>query len=440
MILHLQIVEAKDIPRMDPAPFTADPFVLFRLSTIDEEYQTKVIKQNLRPVWNEEFHIPFNPTKNPILHMELFDWDKLTKNDLISTRDFQISDYEPGKVFDKWVDFFAAPKVKKPGQVHLVFHIADPHEIPFKEREPEPAPVVKSVKKIEPEPEPELEPEPEPEPEIPVDKYQPYKEQELKNDATEEEKEEYDYNHKIRQLTELISTSTDGYLKPINFCYVDRLINIRGRNRPIAIFLKPVSSELSENGVFIYDTTRMAKDKAIYFFVHSSNSNNLNSKTLKTLEQFGEQIIQSLSTESNCTNIIRINDMNSPEFDKMIHQMGGHKRMIQKEGNYGDELIVERSFFKEKLSAKIFSGTKRTTCGSVDFDSVPQNGAMVINPKDFALYLYLDNIDPKNDEEKQSLMTAIEWMKNQPNFDKKELFVFDKSRIPSTVQLFVKKS
>lgn len=47
---------------------------------------------------------------------------------------------------------------------------------------------------------------------------------------------------------------------------------------------------------------------------------------------------------------------------------------------------------------------------------------MVIDSSDFALYLYLDNIDPKNDEEKKALLQAIDWMKYQPKYDKKELF------------------
>ena len=143
MILHLRIIEAKDIPKMDVIG-TADPFVLFKLTPSLEEYQTRVIKQNTTPVWNETFHIPFNPNTKPILHMELFDWDKCTANDLISTRDFQIGEYEPGAVFDKWYEFFAAPKVKKPGQVHLVFHIAEPNEEPFVKREPKPI-ITKSI-------------------------------------------------------------------------------------------------------------------------------------------------------------------------------------------------------------------------------------------------------------------------------------------------------
>lgn len=71
-ILHLRIVEAKDIPKMDVVG-TADPFILFKLSPSPEQYQTKIIKQNPNPVWNEEFHIPFEIGKFAVLHMELFD-------------------------------------------------------------------------------------------------------------------------------------------------------------------------------------------------------------------------------------------------------------------------------------------------------------------------------------------------------------------------------
>lgn len=445
MILHLKVLEAKDIPKMDVIG-TADPFVIFNLSPSEDEYQTKVIKQNPRPVWNEEFHIRFDPNTRAILHMELFDWDKFTPNDLISTRDFEVSKYEPGNVIDEWYPFFAAPNVPKPGIVHLMIHVALPHEEPFVKREL----VSKEIKieadvpevKLEEE---EIEEEKEEEVEPPVEtnqgddeiviideknKYVEVPEAPLADDATEKDKEDFEYNHKIRNLTQMINTLTDGYLKPINFCYVDRLINIRGKKNPIAVFLKPVSSELSPSGVFVYDTTRMPKGKALYFFIGPESQ--------KNLEKFGEQILQALSKESNCDNIIRIRDMDSPDFQRMIHQMGGHKRMILKSKNYGDELVFQNSFFAEKLQIRMFDGTKKTCCASIDIDGVPQNGALVINPSDFALYLYLDNIDPKNDEEKQSLITAIQWMKNQKNFDKRELFIFDKTRIPTTVQLIRK--
>ncbi|KAK8880918.1 hypothetical protein M9Y10_003619 [Tritrichomonas musculus] len=426
-ILHIRAIEAKDIPKMDVIG-TADPFLLFKLVPSPEKYQTKVVKQNPNPVWNEEFHIPFEIGKSAILHMELYDWDKVSLNDLVSTRDFEIDKYEPGQVIDQWYDFFPGPGVKQPGKVHLVIHVSELDEEPFQTRQA--APQTRS----------QPEPEPEPEQDSQVlerdidtstlkEKYVEYTEPPLKSDATKEDKEEYDYNHKVRQLTQTINTISNGYLKPINFCYVDRLINIRGRKRPIAVFLKPVSSELSPSGVFIYDTTRMPKDKALYFFVGPESQ--------KSLEQFGEKILDDLSKETKCQNIIRITDMKSPNFQKMVHQMGGNQIMILKPKNYGDELVFERSFFTEKLHMRLFEKDQKTTCSVIDFDSVPKNGVLVIDPSDFALYLYVDNIELKNDDEKKSLISAIEWMKNQPRFDKRELFVFDRSRIPSTVQLLL---
>ena len=423
MLLHLRAVEAQGIPKMDVIG-TADPFLLFQLAPFPDKYQTRVIKQNPNPTWNEEFHIPFQPGKSAVLHMMLYDWDRVSANDLVSTRDFEIDKYEPGKVIDEWYDFFPGPRIKKPGKVHLVIHVADPEEEPFVERKMQ----SKTQCEVQTHTE-EVETVPEIDPSTIKEKYVEFKEIPLPSNASKEDKEEFNYNHKIRNLTQLINTTTNGFLKPINFCYVDRLINIRGVKRPIAVFLKPVSSELSPSGVFIYDTTRMQKDKTLYFFIGPESQGNL--------EQFGEQILASLSAESKCNNIIRIRDMQSPEFHKMVHQMGGHERMILKPKNYGEELVFERSFFTEKLRVKLFDGDKRTTLSLIDFGSVSKNGALVIDPNDFALYLYLDNIDPKNDEEKKALLTAIEWMKNQPRYDKRELFVFDKSRIPSTVNLLI---
>lgn len=133
MILHIRAVEAKGIPKMDVIG-KADPYLSLRLSSSSTQYKTKVVKKCYEPVWNEEFHIKVNPASDEVLHLELYDWDKVSNDDLISTRDFEIAAFVPGKVSDIWTTFFKAPKVKKPGKVHLVFHLANEGDTPFVEK------------------------------------------------------------------------------------------------------------------------------------------------------------------------------------------------------------------------------------------------------------------------------------------------------------------
>lgn len=133
--LHIKAIEAKNLPRMDVAPYTVDPYLTFRLSSNPSKItKTKYIKQNYNPVWNEEIHLKVNPELNEVLHVELFDHDTLSKDDLISTRDFELSYFPLGKVVDSYHTFFKARGVKKPGQVRLAFHLAKEGDEPFVEK------------------------------------------------------------------------------------------------------------------------------------------------------------------------------------------------------------------------------------------------------------------------------------------------------------------
>lgn len=135
MILHVRACDAKDVPKMDVGTGTCDPFLVFKLrSKPNERHKTKVIKKTYEPVWNEEFHFPIKKGVDEVLHVELKDWDRLSANDLISTRDFEINSFQLGKVIDWRDSFFVAPKVEKPGRVHLIFHLANEGDEPFKEK------------------------------------------------------------------------------------------------------------------------------------------------------------------------------------------------------------------------------------------------------------------------------------------------------------------
>lgn len=259
-------------------------------------------------------------------------------------------------------------------------------------------------------------------------RFEEFPEQPLEDDAPEEVKEEHAWNHNVRQITKTINHISNGNLKAINFCYVDRLINVRGKNRPIAFFLRPLSSELSPSGVFIYDTTRILKDNALYLFVGPEAD--------EFLEGLGEKLLDLMIESTKCHNIIRIKrDMNCPDFQRMIHQMGGNKVMIQTSKNYGDQLFFEIQFFKTLLHIMVFDGEMMTSQDNLDFDELPQNCAVVIDTSDNALYLYVDHVDPSTEEEKNTQLQAIQWMSEQPEFSKRELLVFDKSKIPPNLKL-----
>ena len=130
MILHVKAVGAVDLPKMDVI-VKVDPYLVLTNSKTKEQYKTKVIKKTYSPIWNAEFHIPVEKSPDCFIHAELFDWDRASTNELISTRDFPISLFKSGVVVDDWFEFKAAKKVPKPGKVHFIFHLSLPSQKTF---------------------------------------------------------------------------------------------------------------------------------------------------------------------------------------------------------------------------------------------------------------------------------------------------------------------
>lgn len=130
MILHIKAIGAIDIPKMDLFG-KADPYLKITDSKSKKTYQTHYCKQTYSPIWNEEFHIPVENDPEEFIHISLIDWDPFPRHDLVSTRDFPISNFKLGVVTDNFYDFYPAENVKKPGKVHLVFHLSLPDQKPF---------------------------------------------------------------------------------------------------------------------------------------------------------------------------------------------------------------------------------------------------------------------------------------------------------------------
>ncbi|KAK8899232.1 GTPase activator activity protein [Tritrichomonas musculus] len=76
MLLHIRAIEAADLPRMDDGG-QSDPYLTFQLDQSPETFKTKIVKQNLNPIWNEVFDIPIFEGNRNVLHVELLDSDKV---------------------------------------------------------------------------------------------------------------------------------------------------------------------------------------------------------------------------------------------------------------------------------------------------------------------------------------------------------------------------
>ncbi|XP_022993799.1 synaptotagmin-3-like isoform X1 [Cucurbita maxima] len=80
-ILHVNVVKALGLSKMDLLG-TSDPYV--KLSLIGERLPSKkttIKMNNLNPVWNEKFKLVVKDPESQVLHLRVYDWDKVGGHD-----------------------------------------------------------------------------------------------------------------------------------------------------------------------------------------------------------------------------------------------------------------------------------------------------------------------------------------------------------------------
>jgi hypothetical protein len=125
--LHLRVVEAVDIPRMDAN--ASDPYCILRVNGADER-RTRVIKNCMQPRWNEEFHWILTTTMGARLNILMRDED-VRHDDDMSRLEVLLSQFPVGSVTDQWFDMVPVDHVHKGGLLHLVIHVGTAGAPPF---------------------------------------------------------------------------------------------------------------------------------------------------------------------------------------------------------------------------------------------------------------------------------------------------------------------
>lgn len=123
--LHVRVIEADDIPRMDAN--ATDAYCI--LQTSSESQTTFAMRNSMHPRWNQDFH--FNVTTPTIgsLHIIMRDKD-IFKDDTISSIDIQFCSLPVGQVIDQWYCMIPY-RNRKGGRLHLLLHMAPPNSPPF---------------------------------------------------------------------------------------------------------------------------------------------------------------------------------------------------------------------------------------------------------------------------------------------------------------------
>ena len=129
MKLHVRLVGAKDLPKMDTFG-KSDPYCILSTLSNGMKFQSSVKKNTATPCWNEDFHFPIQSPQTEYLNIEMYDKDS-AKDDLMSKFRLSVSTLQFGTVVDMWYDMIPTSGVKKGGQIHLILHLASMQDTPF---------------------------------------------------------------------------------------------------------------------------------------------------------------------------------------------------------------------------------------------------------------------------------------------------------------------
>ncbi|KAL2929725.1 Synaptotagmin-5 [Bienertia sinuspersici] len=122
-VVEVKLVQAKELTNKDLIG-KSDPFaVLYVRPTRDKTKTSKMISNQLNPIWNEHFEFIVEDKSTQHLTIKIFDDEGLQAAELIGCAQFPLKDLEPGKVKDVWLKLVKDLEVqrdsKNRGQVQV---------------------------------------------------------------------------------------------------------------------------------------------------------------------------------------------------------------------------------------------------------------------------------------------------------------------------------
>ncbi|KAL6215075.1 hypothetical protein ACLB2K_014506 [Fragaria x ananassa] len=121
--LEVKLVEAKELPNMDIVG-KSDPFAVIFIRPLPDRTKTsKVIDNDLNPIWNEHFEFIVEDDTTQRLTVRIYDDEGLQAAEFIGCCQISLSTLEPGKVKNVWLKLFKDLDIQRDtkyrGQVHL---------------------------------------------------------------------------------------------------------------------------------------------------------------------------------------------------------------------------------------------------------------------------------------------------------------------------------
>ncbi|KAI9125670.1 hypothetical protein K1719_003088 [Acacia pycnantha] len=124
-VLEVKLVQAKELTNKDIIG-KSDPYAELYIRPLRDRIKTsKTINNDLNPIWNEHFEFLVEDSSTQYLVVKVFDAESLQSGELIGCARMKLSELQPGKVKDVWLDLVKDLELqrdnKNRGQVHLEF-------------------------------------------------------------------------------------------------------------------------------------------------------------------------------------------------------------------------------------------------------------------------------------------------------------------------------
>ncbi|KAK8487745.1 hypothetical protein V6N11_069465 [Hibiscus sabdariffa] len=122
-LLEVKLVQARNLTNKDFIG-KSDPYaVLFVRPLPDRTKKSKTINNELNPIWNEHFEFIVEDATTQHLVVRIYDDDGVQASELIGCAQVLLSELEPGKVKDVWLNLVKDLEIQRDtkyrGQVHL---------------------------------------------------------------------------------------------------------------------------------------------------------------------------------------------------------------------------------------------------------------------------------------------------------------------------------